>query len=248
MLAGAREAVWTLAFACCVCFCAAGSYNPDATRLVDYFQPSENLTNFIFRGDEPLDDNHTFAYDEMVAAFRERAAAANLTFPSRFYLLDFSLLNIFEFEDINAEKQFFEENPHLGEYYNWVTIGTLLDPMIFPYEIRKEMAERLPEWQFDQLPSLMDKLHSMIQQTYNESLVIYIHCEAGHDRTGEVSGAYYMKWLNWSYQQTLVYDDWVAHREIYKESLFAMTWYCWYLATAQAYPLNCTIPSNMTLF
>merc|ERR1711988_2008885 len=174
MLAGAREAVWTLAFACCVCFCAAGSYNPDATRLVDYFQPSENLTNFIFRGDEPLDDNHTFAYDEMVAAFQERAAAANLTFPSSFYLLDFSLLNIFEFEDINAEKQFFEENPHLGEYYNWVTIGTLLDPMIFPYEIRKEMAERLPEWQFDQLPSLMDKLHSMIQQTYNESLVIYI--------------------------------------------------------------------------
>lgn len=47
-------------------------------------------------------------------------------------------------------------------------------------------------------------------------LNIYIHvqCEAGVDRTGEVSGSYYMRFLKWTYARSLAFDYAVEPRPI----------------------------------
>ena len=41
---------------------------------------------------------------------------------------------------------------------------------------------------------------------------IYVHCNCGCDRTGEVAGAYYMRYLNMTYGAALALDDNLIHR------------------------------------
>ncbi len=38
--------------------------------------------------------------------------------------------------------------------------------------------------------------------------------EAGTDRTGEMSGSYYITYLDWSFQTALSYDDHIENRNI----------------------------------
>lgn len=57
------------------------------------------------------------------------------------------------------------------------------------------------------------------------SAVLYVHCEAGEDRTGEVSGAYYMQYLRWTFLDALSYDDHIEARNIQPESMHALQWY-----------------------
>ena len=45
-------------------------------------------------------------------------------------------------------------------------------------------------------------------------VVIYFHCEAGVDRTGEIAGSYYFRWLGWSFQQALAYDNSIETRDM----------------------------------
>lgn len=72
-------------------------------------------------------------------------------------------------------------------------------------------------------------------------LVIYYHCEAGSDRTGEFSASYYMQWKNITLEQAIAIDEEVAGREIASLSLWASEWYCWYLKEALGYPLTCKL-------
>lgn len=46
------------------------------------------------------------------------------------------------------------------------------------------------------------------------SHVIYIHCEAGMDRTGEMSGSYYLHGLNMTFEAALAVDNSVETRNM----------------------------------
>ena len=48
-----------------------------------------------------------------------------------------------------------------------------------------EMAKKLDSWQIDKVPKKMDSLRGLLETTGNQSRLVYIHCEAGMDRTGE---------------------------------------------------------------
>jgi protein-tyrosine phosphatase len=101
------------------------------------------------------------------------------------------LLSI-EIGDRSLENEFFEKNPSLGQWVSWPIIGDVIPPYDVPKEIRKWLAEHIEDWQFDQLPTTMKILNQMLHQSPTNSskpLVIYVHCEAGKDRTGEVSGS-----------------------------------------------------------
>lgn len=69
------------------------------------------------------------------------------------------------------------------------------------------------ELSFDDLPKLMAKLRELLTE-HARPAVIYTHCEAGTDRTGEVSGAYYLKFLNLSFSETLRRDDTIQNRDM----------------------------------
>jgi len=94
------------------------------------------------------------------------------------------------------------------------------------------MAETLNDWQLpDQLPIKMELINSLMHTRgpNGRPLLMYVHCEAGEDRTGEFSGSYYVKWLGWTYKQALDYDDHIESRNIMTVSKNAFQWYCYYL-------------------
>jgi hypothetical protein len=67
---------------------------------------------------------------------------------------------------------------------------------------------------------------------------------AGEDRTGELSGSYYMQQLHWTFLDALSYDDHIESRNIEVPSMHALQWYCYYLQYGLGYPaMSCTPPS-----
>ena len=70
---------------------------------------------------------------------------------------------------------------------------------------------------------------------------------AGEDRTGEVSGSYYITYLDKSFNEALSYDNHVENRDIRCMSEHEFAWYCWYLKykVNPSYLGDC-IPQNAT--
>ena len=123
------------------------------------------------------------------------------------------------------EKKFWESNPALGGYINWMIVGSALNASKVAPASLPGKARTLGEWSLDNLPHKMELLKQYLNTAHpagaridggftsssssrvvgssgsNVSTVIYIHCEAGTDRTGEVSGSYYMKWQNKSFPE-----------------------------------------------
>ena len=60
----------------------------------------------------------------------------------------------------------------------------------------------------DPLPTWIDEIERLLQtpRPDNGSLAIYIHCQGGKDRTGEVSGSYYLRHMNITLQEATTLD------------------------------------------
>lgn len=75
----------------------------------------------------------------------------------------------------------------------------------------------------------------MVHTRASAPQVIYIHCEAGVDRTGELSGSYNMQYFNQTYQQVLAFDDGVEPRKISSGAENGLQWYALYVQYALGY-------------
>lgn len=75
-------------------------------------------------------------------------------------------------------------------------------------------------------------------------MVIYFHCSAGKDRTGEVAGSYYQHILGWTFEEALFFDDKAVEnsRNIHVPSRNAMQWYCYYLLYSGLSTAGCDLP------
>lgn len=99
------------------------------------------------------------------------------------------------------------------------------------------------------LPSFVDSLRAMlVNTTFPKAAVIVVHCEGGEDRTGEVSAAYYMRYLQWSFSRALqckytsayvrhvfiltaacAVDNHIESRNIACNNANEAAWYCYHL-------------------
>lgn len=195
--------------------------------------------NYLFRGNEPVRGGR-FDWNWTVSNLREGAALRNVTLPEKFYLIDFCLLGI-EADDIAAEKKFFDENPSKGLFFNWPILGSPLKPSWFGKSLRKQMATKIEG--IDKLPETVELLQKYLAtSTQDIPVVVLIHCEAGKDRTGEVSGAYYLSGLQWNFKQTNYYDNKCVEgkRDISWFSSNALQWYCWRLYYGGRKELDCS--------
>lgn len=221
------------------------SFNPKRVHLIDYAASSNS---YLFRANEPLYSNSSFDYVGLIDTMR--LVVANSSFPPlppSVFLVDVNLLSV-ELSAIKAEEAFFLANPTLGKFVHRPIWGSLEDPFSFPEPVRKEMAKTLPKWSHDDLPGLMQELRTMLTETFKNT-AIFIHCNAGEDRTGEVSGSYYITYLQDSFARALEIDNTNENRDIRCASAHELIWYCLFLhyTNATGFPnLGSCQPQNST--
>ena len=105
-------------------------------------------------------------------------------------------------------------------------------------------------WLPDQLVTRVGQLHTWLTtgltNPLNLPLVLYIHCEGGCDRTGELSGAYAMGYLNKSWRQiNEMNHEACGTRPFGCGNFIDARWYClWLAATTGRKDLGCEYPET----
>ena len=176
-----------------------GGEGLDYTRIhvVDKFV-GKDFTNLFVRGNVPIIDG-AFAIEALSQYIITRAKEeAGFTLSPNFYLTDVSLMNAVD--EPASERDFWADPQHanLGEYVVWpMGLAGLYDPRSYDVPTQYTMSNGTV-WEFDLLPERTHKLIEMLRQpgpidpktNLPRTRVIYIHCQAGRDRTGQAVIAY----------------------------------------------------------
>jgi len=205
--------------------------------------------NYLFRMAIPdnVSGAGNFEYDAVVAALRATASQRNVSLPSDFLLHDICLLTT-EKADIGNETLFFKENPSLGYFTAWPTYGSTLNPNSVSPSKRNATALNFTSVSSDNLPQKATELREMMATPRTVPQVHFVHCYLGMDRTGEISGTYYMSSLGLSFERALTIDDTINpddQRSIVCQYLYALQWYCYYRVARGEQHDACQVPSNL---
>ncbi len=223
-----------------LCWGNIKAFRPDRMRLVDIYHKNGN-TNFLFRSGSPLTNNFdsfnwTGIYDQMLRLSIDNED--KITFPKKIMFVDYSLLNYEPQDDkecLKVERKFFEKNikyyPQLSassHVVNWPIHGDKHSPYsIHNITQRNLKSKNFDIWSSDGLPILVDMLHTNIHERYPISIVFFVHCMEGVDRTGEIIGAYQMKYQNKSLED-IIYEDTLINNGKAAPKLFNLNSLLWY--------------------
>ncbi|HBF38959.1 MAG TPA: hypothetical protein DDW50_16785 [Firmicutes bacterium] len=208
--------------------------------------------NFLFRGGLPLINNQqTFNYKGLKQAITIAGNEAGVQMPKDFFIVDVNLLNIESTNDRNrifVEHQFFKNHPTLGFIQVWGINGTGLhvtDPILAAN--RDYLGRHLDKWLKDGLGSRIETLRKWLigakydqRMIANLPIVFFVHCVAGCDRTGEFIGAYYLRYMNKSWQEMNELNQRMCphERPFNCRNYYADQWYCLWLNQARGFTLN----------
>lgn len=190
--------------------CVASAIDLSRVHVVDRFNTPSGNTNYFVRGNQPSVKNDTtgewtIPYQQWMSYITQRAqeydanstvkpAHAFPTDPSRVFIVDVSL-EVFFNKGYEAEPAFFSANPSKGRFMNWVLVGAVVWPTGYTTAQQDEMIRDGKVWETDQLPTRIQAFRGMLHQEVPagyDTVVYYVHCQAGCDRTGEFVGAYRM--------------------------------------------------------
>lgn len=121
----------------------------------------------------------------LVSSFKQRAADEGITLPNNFYMIDISLMN--DFDENQIEKGFWSDiqNVNLGEYIFWpMGLAGLYDARSYQEPERSQMANSTV-WEFDHLPDRAQQLMMMMHTPgpidpatgQPRPKVIFAHCQ-----------------------------------------------------------------------
>jgi protein-tyrosine phosphatase len=212
--------------------------------------------NFLFRGAHPVIERAgappEFDFEALRTAIRNASLEAGKDLPANFTLVDISLLWVENPQDNNrerailhAEDVFFSSHPELGQLHMWPMYGTELspsDPSIGPH--REYLADHLDEWLPDPLIFRVETVRKYLEDPaaagVSGPVVVYVHCYGGCDRTGELIGAYSLRYLNvtWEEARTSNGNRCRPDRAYDKANCNALQWYGIWLNRTQGSPLN----------
>ncbi len=220
----------------------------DNIHFVDAIQPPNSpYHNFLLRGPNPLtpDPPYSFNYKGLCDGMENAARSAGFLLEKPYRLIDINLMqweNADEVPMILTEYKFFRDYPELGEFHFWETNGTglyAMDEALADPKVRSYLATNLSAWLGDQLDKRMYQLHDFLEFEPTPT-VVYAHCEGGIDRTGELIGAYYLRWMNKSWAEMNELNAKIANRPFGCNDYRATLWYCIYLAEVLKFPLDYT--------
>jgi len=213
---------------------------PPHVRFVDKQQSPQGRWNYLFRGGNPdiTKDLH-MNFGSLVKQVQIAANKSQVILPADVYFVDVNLLNLDSSNGNNLDETraiqefaFFKKNPQLGEFVFWESVGTpdnATEVLLNGKGIRPYLIQNLPSWAPDNLVGRMELLRQMLTADYGKSAIIYGHCDCGCDRTGQLFGSYYLRWLNFSWEATNKMNTEVATRPMGCSEYRNMQWYCLWL-------------------
>lgn len=87
---------------------------------------------------------------------------------------------------LQTEKTWFQENPDKGTFTQWPLFGAVIPPQWVNATQRDATARDTDKlWAIDQLPARLKQTKEWLDTQYDIPHVMFWHCEAGCDRTGE---------------------------------------------------------------
>ena len=217
----------------------------DNVHFVDAIQRGPEQFNFLFRGPNPLtpDPPYSFNYKGLCDGLETAAMKARNVLQKPYRIIDINLMqweNADEVPMILTECKFFRDYSDLGEFHFWETNGTglcAMDEALADPNVRNHLAISISSWLGDRLESRMEQLHNWLEFE-PPTTVVYAHCEGGIDRTGELMGAYYLRWLNKSWAEMNALNFAIANRAFGCNNYRATLWYCIYLVEALQFKLD----------
>lgn len=244
----------------CACYASSG-YGPDVwhVRLVD-----SHGANKLYRGGSPEVSKQAIAKKTHSPQVPERNYNASAPFnwtalteamerasalPKAFRVVMVNLESLSYGEGgmdgghVAKEWHFFHKNPQKGALMFWRIVGAdspypgVLD------ESRAWLVKNFDMWDSDQMSNRVAQLRTMLMTPTSLPTMIYIHCDCGCDRTGQIAGAYAMRYLNWTWPQTIEYNNAIEPDTPCMEcpNYWALNWYCQSLGNrdcSKRYPCN----------
>jgi hypothetical protein len=234
-----RAAVATLFVAVCCAFAAVASAEDlEYKRVKLVANPTPR--SFFFRTNEPM-SGPSFAYQQLLQYFGQRVAEANIstwTASKKVYMVDIALNTIFE-HGVLQEQAYFEKNPKMGKFENWVLVGDVIAPQMLTPAEQQAMISNGTVWKLDKIPERIVSLHNMLLNgppPGYDILAVFAHCSAGEDRTGEFVlsyelsyGSIYQKYYPSFadlYRMDCSWNQTGAGRCPASFSTWAASWYC----------------------
>lgn len=218
---------------------------PARVHLVDAY-PRGNPTNFLFRGNNPTDEHavdgkmsrRTFNLTNLLDTARGKAGSeCSITLPNETKVFDLDLENPTD-PGFFAEVLFWKEHSSLGQVGTpslpgtWETLGSVLEPKYCP---SRDAFVRNGSWAIqghaDHLEARLNATRALLEDTSGPPKLLYAHCNAGCDRTGEFIAAYAMTFLK--YNVTTAYGE--ACKQCGRcPNYYATTSIGWWCLTLQA--------------
>lgn len=155
---------------------------------------SPNGHNWIFRSNFPkvtVNGTGKFAFPNPLLGWMQQRAkeeGGGKPFPAAFTLNDISFDNVLELKDIMIEIDYYKTHPSTGNLTFWPLVGQFIPPQDFNETDRSKLAnDPATLWAIDQLPQRLPEIRAKLMDESGPPTVYLWHCEAGCDRTGEVS-------------------------------------------------------------
>lgn len=189
-----------------------------------------NGKNLLFRGSNPIINSEEFAINMLTEKMRESAQENNVNFPDEFYLISISLLSL-ERSAINIEKAFFRNNPERGELINIPVFGIIPETenkILKGLEAAVEYFVDIKGISLQQDAQAISTIRQqLIRNDKSIPIIVYVHCNAGCDRTGEVIAGYRLQFKeNFSLAQAAQMNNQECGRTQAPHNLQAMKRYC----------------------
>lgn len=203
--------------------------------------------NWLFRGNSPVSEKGMLEYDTLKQALaREAFRAKGMHMPAEFFIVDISFM-LSNDASINAERNFFIDNPEYGIFLNWPIFG-----LAKPENIRvfgKKVDNVVPNegslfsllYSYEQYYTQhVALLINMLNNDYGHTRVFYVHCNDGCDRVSEIIGAYRMQRTGMSIGEANALTS-SECSGIHYFSKLALEWYCYYLRDQEGSNRTCML-------
>ena len=153
----------------------SADFHTERVHLLDTFKTAAGCKTHLFRGALPLDSSSLeFVYEPLVSAMEEAAKKVDVNVHAKdLRIIDLSLLHPDsekEAPEIEAERNFFEQNPSKGFFFSVPIQGSSANPSFLNTKAQREIATGFNAWSKESLPSLIDAIRYLL--TSDETVLL----------------------------------------------------------------------------